>query len=256
MAILQELLLEDLLGLEELVLLLGQLLLEIFSNHIDPFVHALLSLFVLLLFLQKLATHVLNGYGLLQHLLVQLPQLLLDVKVGLLPRRHRPTGPRPLQLPPVRQVPHLPQPVLLQLHHLLRKSIDLPGGHRQLALVTRPQSGVLVVLDRKLGLVGLQRSPEVRDLRKKKIDLRCMRGLQRCGLLLGEAVVFLPDGLELALPRLLHLAQLPLQRVYRPPVGRRLRLIAALDLGVVLDQALNLRVFGNQQLGQAIVLSI
>lgn len=256
MAVLQQLLLEDLLGLQERVLLLRQLLLEIFSNHVHSLVHALLSLFVLPLFLQKLATHIFNGYSLLQNLLVQLPQLLLNIKIGLLPRRHRPTGPRPLQLPPIGQISHLPQAILLELHHLLRKGIDLAGGHRQLALVTGPQSGILVVLHRQLGLLRLQRSPEVRDLRKKKIDLCCMGGLQSCGLFLGQSVVFLSDGLELPLSRVLHLAQLPLQCVYRPPVCCGLRLIRALYLGVVLDQTLNFRVFGNQQLGQAIVLCI
>jgi hypothetical protein len=93
--------------------LLGELLLVIFGKQVHAFVHVLLCLFVLPLLFQQFATDVLNGDCLFDHLLIQLPQLLLYVQISLLSGTDCTTSPRPLQLPSIGQIPHLFQPILL-----------------------------------------------------------------------------------------------------------------------------------------------
>jgi hypothetical protein len=113
-----------------------------------------------------------------------------------------------------------------------------------------------VILDCQFGVLGLEGGPEVGDFGEEEVDLTGVGEFEGSSLLLGEPAVLIADGIELSLPRLLNLPQLPLQGVDGLPVGPRLSLIGVLDLGVVFHQRLDLRVLGDEELCETVVFSI
>lgn len=112
-----------------------ELIFVVFSKSLDFSIQGLSRFFVFPLFLVELSRNILNRNRLFQNILVELPQLLLDVLVTFLPRVYDPRSPRSLQLSFVGKVFDFFPSILFNLHYLLVEAVDFTSVQRQLALV-------------------------------------------------------------------------------------------------------------------------